>query len=92
MGLGKICMKMKTFLITILFTLSCGAAIAGNTPKKKTKSKFYDFGAQVIDGEIRKPTALYTSARNQAKFDRLLRLKRSFLPSLFATAKNKVFK
>ena len=85
-------MKTKTFLITVLFILSCGVALAGNTPKNNTKSKFYDFGAQVIDGQIRKPTALYMSVRNQAKFDRLLKLKKSFLPSLFATAKNKVFK
>jgi hypothetical protein len=85
-------MKIRIFLITVLFILSCGVAMASKAPKSKTKSKFYDFGAQVIDGEIRKPTALYTTARNQAKFDRLLKLKKSFLPNLFATAKNKVFK
>ena len=26
--------------------------------QSKPKSKFYDFGAQIIDGEIKKPTAL----------------------------------
>ena len=46
----------------------------------------------MIDGEIRRPTALYTDARKRAQFDRLLRLKRSFLPDLFETAKEKVFK
>ena len=60
--------------------------------KPPTKSKFYDFSDQLIDGEIRKPTALYTDARQKAKFDRLLRLKKSFLPDLFNTSKNKVFK
>jgi hypothetical protein len=85
-------MKMKGFIVLLAILLSCTAAYAGSTPKKNTKSKFYDFGAQIIDGEIRKPTALYTNARNKAKFDRLLRLKKSFLPNLFATAKNKVFK
>jgi len=56
------------------------------------KQKFYDFGEQLINGELRKPTALYTDARRRAKFERLLELKKSFLPKLFDTAKNKVFK
>ena len=61
-------------------------------PPANTKSKFYDFGEQIIDGEIRKPTALYMDARKRAQFDRLLSLKRSFLSDLFNTAHNKVFK
>ena len=59
---------------------------------KSKKARFYDFSDQLIDGHIRKPTALYTDARNGAKFKRLLNLKKSFLPNLFATAKNKTFK
>ncbi|MFT7621842.1 MAG: hypothetical protein ACI9WU_001007 [Myxococcota bacterium] len=57
-----------------------------------SKSKFYDFSDQLIDGEIRKPTALFTDARQKAKFDRLLSLKKSFLPAMFRTSKEKVFK
>ena len=60
--------------------------------QSKPKSKFYDFGAQIIDGEIKKPTALYTDSKKKVKFDRLMKLKKSFLPKLFATAKEKVFK
>jgi hypothetical protein len=56
------------------------------------RSKFYDFADQVIDGEIRRPTALYTNARSKAQFERLLRLKKSFLAPLFDTAKERVFK
>jgi len=78
-------------LIIILFSMSlpwsCPEAI-GATPK----SKFYDFNEQIIDGEIKKPTTLYTNARKKARFDRLLKLKKNFLPKLFATAKEKVFK
>ena len=84
-------MKIKSLIIIIILLLS-GIAYAGNVPKNKTKYKFYDFGEQLIDGQIRKPTALYTTARNQAKFNRLLSLKKSFLRELFATAKNKIFK
>tara|TARA_B100000424_G_scaffold218763_1_gene177175 strand:+ start:2029 stop:2247 length:219 start_codon:yes stop_codon:yes gene_type:complete len=61
-------------------------------PKNKARSKFYDFNEQIIDGEIKKPTTLYTNARERVKFDRLLKLKKSFLPQLFDTAKEKVFK
>ena len=58
----------------------------------KPKSKFYDFSDQLIDGTIAKPTTLYTDARTQVKFERLLSLKKSFLKSLYETAKEKVFK
>ena len=59
---------------------------------KQPKSKFYDFNEQIIDGEIKKPTTLYTSAREKVKFNRLFKLKKSFLPKLFDTAKERVFK
>jgi len=59
---------------------------------KQPRAKFYDFNEQLIDGEIKKPTTLYTDARGKVKFDRLLRLKKSFLPDLFATSKESVFK
>jgi hypothetical protein len=59
---------------------------------KTPKSKFYDFQEQLIDGQIKKPTALYTDARQKVKFERLLKLKKSFIRSLLSTAKEKVFK
>lgn len=61
-------------------------------PPRSPKSKFYDFSDQLIDGQIKKPTALYTDARNKVKFDRLLKLKKSFMKELFDTAKERVFK
>ena len=59
---------------------------------KQPKSKFYDFSEQLIDGERKRPTTLYTDSRQQVKFDRLLKLKKSFMPKLFNTAKERVFK
>ena len=82
---------MKTLTILVLL-ISFSAFASPPNGNSSGRSKFYDFGEQVIDGEIRRPTALYTDARNRAQFDRLLRLKRSFLPDLFETAKEKVFK
>jgi hypothetical protein len=59
---------------------------------KQPKAKFYDFNEQIIDGELKKPTTLYTDSRQRVKFDRLLKLKKSFMPKLFDTAKERVFK
>ena len=76
----------KIFIITLL---PLSFAVAAAPPKK---SKFYDFGDQMIDGEIKKPTGQYINSRNRAKFDRLLSLKKSFLPKMFLTSKEKIFK
>ena len=87
---------MRTFLITLFvtgtFALSAYADSPRNNPDRTAKSRFYDFGAQVIDGEIRRPTATFVDGRERARFNRLLRLKRSFLPSLYNTSKERVFK
>ena len=81
---------MKYFIasITILYIVSFSTPVLSKQPK----SKFYDFNEQLIDGEIKKPTTLYTDARDSVKFDRLMKLKKSFLPKLFDTAKERVFK
>jgi len=90
--------KVKIWIAVIigaLFSLSLPWILPeafGKPPRPNVKSKFYDFSEQLIDGEIKKPTALYTDARQKAKFDRLLKLKRSFMKELFDTAKEKVFK
>lgn len=70
---------------TFFVTISTSAA-------KTPKAKFYDFSEQLIDGVIKKPTTLYTDAREKIRFDRLLKLKKSFLPKLFDTAKDPVFR
>ena len=56
------------------------------------RAKFYDFNDQLIDGEIKKPSTLYTDSRERVKFNRLLRLKKSFMKELFNSSKEKVFK
>jgi hypothetical protein len=81
--------RILTIAITVLLVLAFAMPAIAKPP---AKSKFYDFSDQLIDGEIRKPTALYTDARQKAKFDRLLRLKKSFLPAMFRTSKEKTFK
>tara|TARA_R100000664_G_scaffold33469_1_gene50667 strand:- start:1542 stop:1781 length:240 start_codon:yes stop_codon:yes gene_type:complete len=77
----------KLILLIIIFILTISQVLA-----KSPKSKFYDFSDQLIDGQVQKPTTLYTDARERVKFERLLKLKKSFLPKLYDTAKESVFK
>ena len=79
----------------VVFLILVTLVVAANVEAARAavpRTKFYDFQDQLIDGEIKKPTTLYTSVRDSVKFDRLLRLKKSFLKDLFKTAKEKVFK
>jgi hypothetical protein len=70
--------KMKNLIVIALVTLFASSAFA----KPPERTKFYDFTDQVIDGEVKKPTALYIDEKLRVKFDRLLSLKRSFLRDL----------
>ena len=58
----------------------------------KTRTKFYDFSDQLIDGSIKKPSTIYMEARTRAKFAKLLRLKKSFIPRLLMTGKEPTLK
>ena len=82
--------RLKYFIgLVIFFSVIFTAAPAS---AKSPRSKFYDFDQQLIDGEIKKPTALYTDARNKVRFDRLLSLKKSFIRKLLLTSKERAFK
>ena len=82
---------MKKVILTIVacsfFTINAHAK-----PPKNQKSKFYDFGEQVIDGEIKKPTTLYVDTKKKVKFQRLLSLKKSFIPQIEESSKERTFK
>jgi hypothetical protein len=79
---------MRKFIAIVMVSLMATVAMA----KPPAKSKFYDFSDQIIDGEIRKPTGVYVNSREAAEFDRLLSLKKSFIPKLFITSEYKTFK
>jgi len=78
---------LSTFIYVVVFS-----QIPNAQGKPPLKSKFYDFSETLIDGEIKKPIVMYNSARGKIKFERLFRLKKSFMPVLFMTHKEKVFK
>jgi|TARA_R100000900_G_scaffold143456_1_gene126359 hypothetical protein len=77
-------MKKILALIAILFI---------STPVfAKSKTRFYDFSDQLIDGNIKKPSTIYMEARTRAKFAKLLTLKKSFIPRLLMTGKESLLK
>lgn len=74
----------------VLTSLLMGVASLGFAAEEK--SKFYDFSDQLIDGDIKKPTQIYIESRKRAKFDKLLKLKKSFRPAMIETAKERQLK
>lgn len=84
--------KIKLFLINITLLVIVTLFLVTNVIAGSPRAKFYDFNDQLIDGEIKKPSTLYTDARERVKFNRLLRLKKSFMKELFSSSKEKVFK
>ena len=85
-------MKNKIYFSIMIIIMFLFASVLSAFGKPPQKSKFYDFSDQVIDGELKKPTALYTEGRKKVEFNRLLKLKRSFIPDLMETSKDKIFK
>lgn len=70
---------MRTALIILLLSFS---PLSYAQDKNNTKTKFYNFDDLLINGEYKKPQVLYTDARQKVKFERLLKLKKDFLPKL----------
>lgn len=80
-------MRWGVKILTLLFILTCLplGAIAQN---KDAKTKFYNFDDLLIDGKVHKPKVLWVDARQKVLFDRLLRLKKDFMPKLKDTKKD----
>ncbi len=70
------------------FGLNLSTASAQDAASGEVKTKFYNFDDLLIDGQYKKPQMLYTDARQKVKFERLLKLKKDFLPKLKSTAKD----
>ena len=84
---------MRKLLGIVMIGLFLGAtATPAMAQEDKGKVKFYNFDDMLIDGEIKKPSGLLTDVRQAARFRRLLDLKKSFLPILEKTAKEKALK
>lgn len=62
------------YILTIMF-------LSGNV-LAEPKTKFYDFDDLLINGEYKKPQVMYTDTQAKVRFERLLKLKKDFLPKL----------
>tara|TARA_R110002020_G_scaffold3772_2_gene16751 strand:+ start:302 stop:568 length:267 start_codon:yes stop_codon:yes gene_type:complete len=80
----------KTLLIFVCFVVV--TCVASNVLGKSKKARFYDFSDQLINGEIKKPTAIYMESRTRAKFAKLLRLKKSFRRALILSYNDPLLK
>lgn len=81
-------MRTVRMLLLAGLVLAPTLAAAQDAGDEKVKTKFYNFDDLLIDGQYKKPDVLFTDARQKAQFERLLKLKKDFLPSLKATAKD----
>ena len=78
---------MRKLVVLLTLTAFLMPAVAG-AQDGDVKTKFYNFDDLLIDGQYKKPQVLYTDARQKVRFERLLKLKKDFLPKLKATAKD----
>jgi hypothetical protein len=78
---------MRKLVVLLTLTAFLMPAVAG-AQDGDVKTKFYNFDDLLIDGEFKKPDVTMLDARQKVKFERLLQLKKDFLPSLKATAKD----
>ena len=79
------------FLIMVVFLLAMTSTAEAKQPKE-SRVKFYNFDELLVDGEVKKPRGLLIEDRRAAEFGRLFKLKKSFLPSLMETARDKAFR
>ena len=82
--MNHIIFKIGVIFLFLFITIATAFA----QPKNGTKTKFYNFDDLLIDGKVTKPKVLYTDAKQKVKFERLLKLKKSFLPKLVNSRKD----
>ncbi len=76
---------MRFILISLILILS-NITFAQESNKKGVR--FYNFDDLLINGEYKRPQVLWTDSRQKVKFERLLKLKKDFLPKLQKTGKD----
>ncbi len=79
-------MKKTWWFAVAVLSLAALPALAQSAGDASQKSRFYDMGAQQIDGTVRKPAALAVEAHVRPKWARLFALQKSLRPALQATA------
>ncbi|MFH1529255.1 MAG: hypothetical protein ABIK09_00830 [Pseudomonadota bacterium] len=90
-------MKKLLTVLSALFLLTAGGAAfaAGDdaVPKKgDARVQYLDLGTLVIDGTLRSPEIQFHDQRERVKFERLMRIRKTFMPALMASGTDAVFK
>ena len=85
--LRKILFVIASLIVAVILFFHVNTTYA-----KNKKARFYDFSDQLINGEIKKPAAIYMESRARAKFAKLLRLKKSFRQALIKTNQEPILK
>lgn len=80
-------MKWGVKILTLLFILTF-LPIPVPAQEKDAKTKFYNFDDLLINGKIQKPKVLWVDARQKVMFEKLLKLKKDFMPKLRDTKKD----
>ncbi|MEC8024411.1 MAG: hypothetical protein VX223_10790 [Myxococcota bacterium] len=76
------CAVTLTVFFTVVF-ITLSSAAAPPTARTGIRQQFVDFGAQIIDGQIRRPQDTLIQGRETPTFGPMLQWKRrSFLPQL----------
>jgi len=84
---------MKTLIrFTLILSLSLSFIGTATATKKTSNSRFYEFHTITVDGKLKAPNIRHFNGRAKVNFDRLLKLKKSFLSNLLSTSKLSVFK
>ena len=78
---------MKKFSLFVVLFMFISSSAFGNE-SKNVKTKFYNFDDLLIDGKIKKPQVLYSDTKQRVKFEKLLKLKKDFIPDLLNTKKD----
>ena len=79
---------MKLISKIIVYSFLIASLLSPAFGQEKRKVKFYNFDDLLINGEYKKPQVLSIDNREKVRFERLLKLKKDFLPKLKQTEKD----
>jgi len=78
---------MLAAVLALAFIVPSAWVVAQETAEGEVPTRFYDFNDMLIDGELMRPEGMFTRARDRARFERLLELRREFIEEIEESAK-----
>ncbi|MFP4599329.1 MAG: hypothetical protein ACLFVJ_13810 [Persicimonas sp.] len=72
--------KIIGLLVVLAFVLTSASVFAQDGGEDR--SKFYDFDDMLVDGQLKTPDMIKMDGKGEAKFERLLDIKKSFMPKI----------